>query len=335
MSPLSSSQAVPQHAAPVAVIGDAYINEVFDGDHRKGQGTTYVGGAGLTVATHLALLDVECVLIASIGNDEAGERVREHLAEHGVQLLPSVGRHATGHVRSRHSGGRTDSRFDDATKHRRIAFDDEQLAAIARAPYVAVAGFAFDDKKQQRKLLAAVRQPQNRLVLDPNPREGLFLDQDAFRRHFERHASSALLVHLGAGDADLIFHSPVDEVTSDLLDLGVGHVLATEGRNGSRWVNRSGIDVAAPIAFREEPVVDTLGAGDAVFAVAIASLVQEGVPMRGIEARAILHRAMELAGVAIRRGGPLLQDADEVPISVRRTITAQSVLESPKQRLAR
>ncbi|MGO2113122.1 MAG: carbohydrate kinase family protein [Pseudoclavibacter sp.] len=335
MSPLSSPQAIPTATAPVAVIGDAYIDEVFEGDKRKGTSAKHLGGAGLAVATDLALLGVDCALIASIGDDDGGRRIRDHLGEHGVRLLPTVGNHPTGHVRSVHVGGHTQSRFDEATRLRRIDFDDDQVAAIGAAPLVAVAGFAFDDKKQQRKLLAAVRQPQNRLVLDPNPREGLFHDQDKFRKHFERHASSALLVHLGSGDAELIFRSPVDEVTTDLLDLGASHVLATEGRNGSRWVNRAGLDVSAPIAFFDGPVVDTLGAGDAVLAVAIAALLREGVPQRDLEARAILHRAMALAGATIRNRGPHLHDADEVPVSARRATNAFRVLEQPPQRLVR
>ncbi|GGA66844.1 hypothetical protein GCM10011490_16880 [Pseudoclavibacter endophyticus] len=333
--PLSSPQAIPNVTAPVAVIGDVYIDEVFEGDDRRGASTEHLGGSGLAVATDLALLGVECMLIASVGDDAAGRRVRAHLDEHGIQFLPTVGSHPTGHVRSVHVQGRTHSRYDESTRLRRVDFDDAQLAAIGDAPYVAVAGFAFDDKKQQRKLLAAVRQPQNRLVLDPNPREGLFIDQGRFRRHFERHASSALLVHLGSGDAELIFRSPVDEVTSDLLDLGAGHVLATEGRNGSRWVNRAGLDVSAPIAYFDGPVVDTLGAGDAVLAVAIAALVREGVPRRELDARAILHRAMALAGATIRNRGPHLQDADEVPISAKRTSNAFRVLEEPRHRLVR
>ena len=217
----------------------------------------------------------------------------------------------------------TVSNFDEASRLRRIGFDDEQLDAIGRAPFVAVAGFAFDDKKQQRKLLAAVRQPQNRLLLDPNPREGLFLDQRKFREHFERHASSALLVHLGAGDADLIFHAPVDEVTSELLDLGAGHVLATEGQGGSRWVNRRGIDVHAPVSRHAGPIVDTLGAGDAVLAVAIAALVRDGVPGTDADARRVLEAAMALAGATIRHRGALLQDADEVPLLARRATAAR------------
>lgn len=326
---------MPRQTAPVAVIGDAYLDQIYEGDRRRGPSTTYVGGAGLGVATDLALLGIDCVLIASIGEDEGAERIRAHLDEHGIGLLPTTGRHPTGHVRSAHVGGRTVARFDEATRLRRIDFDETQVAAIGDAPLVAVAGFAFDDKKQQRKLLTTVRQPQNRLVLDPNPREGLLHDQANFRTNFERHASSALLVHLGTGDADLIFDSPVDEVTSDLLDLGAGHVLATEARTGSRWVNRVGVDVSAPVSFHERPVVDTRGAGDAVLAVAIAALVREGVPRRAADARAILLRAMEFAAVAVRNHGPHLRDADEVPLEVRRASQAHPLLDEPNHDPAR
>lgn len=315
MAPLSSPAARPDPASPVVVLGDAYVDDVYDS---RGQFlASFVGGSGVNVATDLVHLGLPCVLVTSFGDDEGGRRIREHLDDHGIPVRATIANGRTGLVKSTVSAGVTRSWFDERCRKRRIRFDDDQLAVIAAAPYVAVAGFPFDDRKQHRRLLEAVNQPQNRLLLDANPRAGLIDDLDEFRRNFERQASGALLVHLGTGDADLVFSSPIDEATSDLLDLGARNVLATEGRHGGRWVNRTGVDAWRPAVDPEGEIVDTLGAGDAAFAVAVESVATEGVPTTAPQASRLLDRAMAFAHATVRRQGGGVQDVEELPASVR------------------
>lgn len=316
MSPLSSSAALPVPGAPLVVIGDAYIDELYDG--RGHVLATFVGGSGVNVATDLAHLGVPTRLVTSLGDDEGAERITGHLEEYGIEVIPTRSDAGTGLVKNETVGGVTRSWFDDAARRRKVRFDEHQLEAIGVAPYVVVAGFPFDERKQQRRLLEAVRQPHNRLLLDANPRAGLIADLDEFRVNFERHASGALLVHLGTGDADLVFSSPIDEASSDLLDLGAANILATEGRHGGRWVNRHGIDSWVPAVEPDVQVADTLGGGDAAFAVAVEAVVRDGVPTTPADASRVLDRAMAFAGATVRRYGGGVQDVEELPSGARR-----------------
>ncbi|CAG7844568.1 Bifunctional protein HldE [Pseudoclavibacter triregionum] len=297
--------AAPEPLDPIAVLGDALVEELRP---RKAPARERPGGGALRVAIDLARLGDPCVLIAPLGKDDDGKALRRALRDAGVPLLPSVdAERGTGRVVLAEKKKRIDVEFSEAARGRRVRFDEVQQAAIARAPLVVVAGFPFDDRRQHRRLLEHLASPQLRLVLDANPRSGLVEDAAAYRANFERHASSALLVHLSSRDAELLFAAPLDEVTSHLLDLGAAHVLATEGEAGSRWVTREGIDVHVPIATGEGPIASPSGAGDLVTAVAASELARFGPPIDDAEARAILERAMALAAKAIRGESGVLE----------------------------
>lgn len=306
--PLAGSMPTPKASAPIAVVGDALVEELRE---KRRDPRERLGGAALRVACDLSALGSKAVLAAAIGADGDGTSIRRLLREHDVELLPTVDPdRGTGRQIIERRRRRDRLSFSEDAAARRIRFDLVQEAAIARAPIVVVAGFPFDDRKQQRRLLAAVAQPQNRLVLDANPREGLIADREAYRANLERHASSAFLVHLSSSDAELLFEAPIDEATSHLLDLGARHVLATEGSSGSRWVTRDGIDVHVPIRELPGEIVDLSGAGDAVTAVAADVLARFGGPGDEDEARIVLERAMALAARVIRRDDGILEEAD-------------------------
>src|ERR1700742_717888 len=71
----------------VVIIGDALIDEI----HRDGSVDTFVGGAALNVAVGWSVLGFPATLLAMIGDDADGERIRAFLVEHGVTLIPTIG----------------------------------------------------------------------------------------------------------------------------------------------------------------------------------------------------------------------------------------------------
>lgn len=71
----------------VVVVGDALIDELRNGDLVR----EFVGGAALNVAAGLAILGVRTTLIAMIGDDADGERIRSFLTSFGVELVPTIG----------------------------------------------------------------------------------------------------------------------------------------------------------------------------------------------------------------------------------------------------
>lgn len=287
-------------SARAVVVGDALIDELRD----DGGVREFVGGAGLNVAVGLARLGVPSALVAMVGDDEAGSRIRAYLDDFGVELLASGSAHGSSRAVSiRSAGGEPTYEFNRAAWERRLDFDDAQRRALADAEIAVVSCFPFDDEQQTDALAAAVA--GTRLAIDPNPRSGMLHDRDRFVTGFEMLAGRAALVKVGEDDATLLYGDSLDVLRTRLVDLGAAAVLATYGSGGAA-IDIGGFSTTRPISDLPGKIIDTMGAGDAAFAATIAGIV-DGSP-EGIDAWAdILQTAMDAAAATCRFEGALLR----------------------------
>ncbi|GAA1826014.1 PfkB family carbohydrate kinase [Agromyces salentinus] len=292
----------------VVVIGDALIDELRGPSGAR----EFVGGAALNVAVGLALLGEDVTLLAMLGDDEPGDRIRRYLADHRVRLVASPSPFGTSRaVSDRSDGGEPRYEFNDAAKARRISFGDDARAALDAADLVVVSCFPFDDVDQAAELRAAVERPHDRLVIDANPRAGMMHDRARFLAGFERLASEALLVKVGDEDAELLLEAPLDAFVARLRsgdDPGASGpaVLATEGREGAR-VHHGHLVVRTGIVDLPGPVIDTMGAGDATLSAVVHRIAVDGMPRSDAAWSAALGEAMEIAAATVRREGALLR----------------------------
>jgi fructokinase len=287
----------------VVVLGDALIDEIRTPESVE----EFVGGAALNVAVGLSTLGIPTTLIAMVGDDEAGARIRSFLDEHGVTLIATVGPNGTSRAVSERINGEPHYEFNKAAQERRIKFGAEERAALSEASLVVVSCFPFDDVAQAEELLGAVDRPEERLVIDPNPRSGMLHDRDSFRDTFDRLAAHTLLVKVGDDDAALLYGNTVAELSDHLLASGSGTVLSTAGKAGASIATESGVSAHAPIADLPGPIVDTMGGGDATLASVIQSLLESGTPSDADGWRAVLDRAMLIAAATCRHEGALLR----------------------------
>src|SRR5690606_5515785 len=110
-------------------------------------------------------------LIAMLGDDEAGEHIREYLADHDVALIASdAPRGSSRAIVTRDPGGEPAYLFNEAAQRRSIRYEREAIAAIAEADLVAISCFPFDEPDEVEALQQATRGA--RLAIDPNPRAG-------------------------------------------------------------------------------------------------------------------------------------------------------------------
>jgi fructokinase len=193
--------------------------------------------------------------------------------------------------------------FNDAARARRVRFGEAERRAIAAAPMTVVSCFPFDDAEEVAALAEAVRGV--RLAIDPNPRSGMLRDRAEFVRGFESLVPHCALVKVGEEDAALLYASDLDTVREQLIEAGAEAVLATAGAAGA-VLEADGSVVTAPITPLAGPVIDTMGAGDAVLASIVASMVTG--PMVDASAWAdALERAMSVAAATVRAHGALLR----------------------------
>lgn len=282
----------------VVVIGDALIDELRD---ERGV-RELIGGAALNVAVGLIRLGVPATLIAMVGDDEAGAHIRAYLRDYGVELRATPAP-VTARAVSVRSGAEPTYAFSDAARARRVRFGDAERAAIAAAPLTVVSGFPFDDRDQSEQLADAVS--GRRLAIDPNPRAGLLQDAEAFVRGFELLAAGAELVKVSDEDATLLYGSSLDALRARLIGVGARAVLATAGAQGA-VLECGPVVVSRPASPMPGRVVDTLGAGDAALAAAVAVLVS-GPPADEAGWGALLQSAMDVAAATCRFEGGLLR----------------------------
>lgn len=286
----------------VVVVGDALIDELRDSTGVR----EFVGGAALNVAVGLSRLGVPATLIAMVGDDEPGSRIRAYLDDYGVELLATPSPLGSSRaVSTRSPSGEPEYLFNDAAQQRRIRFGDAERAAIADAAMVVISCFPLDDAAQTAELAAAVDAASVALAIDPNPRAGMLHDREEFVRGFERLAAGAVLVKIGEDDARLLYRESVDWLRPRIADLGAGAVLATYGADGAA-VDAGPVAVARPVSQLPGRIVDTMGAGDAVLAATVAML-RDGLPADADAWEAVLRRAMDVAAATCRFEGALLR----------------------------
>lgn len=282
------------------VIGDALIDEIHDAAGVR----ELIGGAALNVAVGLRRLGVPATLIAMVGDDEAGDHIREYLADHDVRLIASEApRGSSRAIVQRGPGGEPTYSFNEAARRRGIRYDDEALRAVAAADLVAVSSFPFDVPAEVEALRGALSGA--RLALDPNPRSGMLADRAEFVRGFERVAADAELVKFGTDDAALLYAGDLDRARGRLRELGARAVLATAGAEGAVLDSDAGT-VTAGIAELPGPIVDTVGAGDATLAAVAAGLISTP-PQSRADWYALVQRAMVVAAATCRAEGGLLR----------------------------
>lgn len=292
--------------SPTAVvIGDALIDEIRDDAGVR----ELVGGAALNVAVGLRRLGVDTALIAMVGEDEAGDHIREYLVDHGVRLIESPApRGSSRAIVQRGSDGEPVYLFNEAAQRRSIRYSDEAREAIAVAGLVVTSCFPFDRADEVDALADALGDA--RIAIDPNPRTGMLGDREEFVRGFERLAKRSAIVKVGADDAAILYDGDLDALRARLRALGVGAVLATAGAEGAVIESDAGV-VTAPISDLPGRVVDTVGAGDATLSAVAASLVA-GQPAGAREWEELLVRAMDIAAATCRSEGGLLRTPESL-----------------------
>ena len=291
----------------VVVIGDALIDELRD-EHGVRE---FVGGAALNVAVGLTRLGVPTSLIAMVGDDEAGAHIRAYLSDFGVELIASPGPNGSSRaVSTRSASGEPVYEFNEAAQARALVFGDAELSALADASAVAISCYQFDNAAQTTALTEALERSSAMLAIDPNPRSGMMSDRAEFVRGFESLAPKATLVKVGEDDATLLYGEPLDALRSRLIDLGVDAVLATQGASGAT-IEAGEVVVTHPISDLPGRIIDTMGAGDAAFAAAVASLL-EGPPADEDAWHDALARAMDVAAATCRFEGALLRHPESL-----------------------
>ena len=299
----------------VAIVGDAMLDVYLRGDVerispeapvpvvRVRERKDALGGAA-NVAQNVAALGAACDLVAAIGSDAAGARLREMLGEIGADhsALVAVSRPTTTKTRVLARSQQV-VRFDEEDDSDLSAADvDRVLAAISRAVDSATAVVLEDYNKGvlvPRVITETIRMATARglpVIVDPKYRNFFVYRGATVFKPNRRELEAAL------GAAVNLEHP--EALPSTLARLGVEHLLLTLGEQGMALISADGTTVRVPTTARE--VYDVVGAGDTVTAY-LAVMLGAGATAR--EAAIVANFA---AGVEVAKLGAATVSPDEV-----------------------
>lgn len=267
----------------------------------------------MNVAVALGRLGHESHLLTSIGDDDRGRVIRDHLATSHVVLTPGSTRApstSTALAKLDHRGAATYT-FDlawnptlEALPENLDAVHSGSIAAVMTPGATAVAEFL--DRAAESALIS----------YDPNVRPALMGDPARARESIEAMISRADVVK--ASDEDIAWLYDLDPADGDALEetvdswrgLGPNLTVMTRGGEGAVAFHRTGRHTATPVRV---DVADTVGAGDTFSAGLIDGLLLHGVAgqsartrLQGLDSSTlgrILDHAARLAAVTVSRAG--------------------------------
>jgi rfaE bifunctional protein kinase chain/domain len=286
----------------VLVVGDAMLDRYWFGAVERispeapvpvvriGREEERPGGAA-NVAMNVKVLGAACTLLTVVGNDAAGRRLCELLAEHGVSTV--VG---------------TDAQLNTVVKLRvigrsqqllRIDFEnqpDHEVLQLMLADYerllpehdvVLLSDYGKGGLTHVARMIDLARQAAKPVLVDP--KGGDFSRYAGATAITPNRSELAQVVGQWQGEDDLL-----QRAEALRRSLGVQALLVTRSEEGISLFDAEG-HFRLPTEARE--VFDVTGAGDTVIGT-LAALLACGLPMRG--AAALANRA---AGIVVSRFG--------------------------------
>lgn len=265
----------------ITCLGDCLVDFL---PQREGEDVSgfslHVGGAILNVAVGLGRLGVPVAFAGKVSADFFGARIRSRLAAEGVDtrfLLASERPTTLAFVVRQHPEPEY-LFYGEATADTQLRADEMPPAFFTETALLHIGSTSLLRGTTPAAILTLARRLKGRalLSLDPNIRPSLIADEAAYRALLRALLALADLVKLS--EADLAWLVPGADTATEarrLLDLGPQVVVVTRGERGVFALTRAGLELSLP-AFAV-PVVDTVGAGDALAAGLLAGLWRAGV----------------------------------------------------------
>jgi fructokinase len=291
----------------IVVCGEALIDMVVDGD---GSRTPSPGGGPFNAARALARLEVPTAFLGRFSQDEYGRLLSDRLAADGGSLaLASFGPEPTTIAVARvGEHGLAEYEFSiqgTSAPNLTLEMIPPALPAGVAALHLGTLGLVLEP--MATSLTELIRRAGHRclVMLDPNVRPALATGP-GYRRRLEWVISQSTVVKASAEDLAWIFPG-LDQASAVrlLLDAGVRLVLVTLGAAGARGFTREGaVGVPAPPV----EVVDTIGAGDAFGAAALAwlydrDLLDPDLSLSLDQVETLLRFSCLVASLTCARGG--------------------------------
>jgi len=300
----------------IAVLGEALIDLIGGvGVHDQPCFYHYNGGCALNTATAAARLDCEVLYIGKLSHDMFGQQMQQYFTANNVKMvleLCNVPENSMiGFAKIDETGAASYVFYSEGTTVTKLSATEilDALKTFPEVKYLHVGSVAVALEESGTEILQALKKlgPHGPAIFfDPNVRPTVIEDFDAYRRRVLKIMKLSFLVKLSNEDLEFLYPEiSLPEAVQALLDLGAEHVVLTKGKHGLNWRSQSGLNVEVPAV--DNPIVDTVGAGDTVSGAILSYLAEHtigrGDPISAEQAKEALIFAAAAAAVTTSRKG--------------------------------
>jgi fructokinase len=295
----------------ILLVGESLVDIVSAPDGRTEE---HVGGSPANVALTLARLGRQAALLTTTGDDERGARIRQHLRDNGVQLLPDgpTDVPTSTAAATLGEGGQATYEFELAWQLAQETMDGVQatLGEYLCVHTGSIAAVLAPGAEQAGRLLDAAASTAT-ISYDPNARPAIMGSAESVRPHIEAMIARADLVKLSDEDAGWLYPDVgADELAGRVLEAGPSMLVLTRGGDGAvAWCGAGRTEIpSASVA-----VADTVGAGDSFSGALIDGLARQDLlgasrreDLRAIPLHAVreaLDHAAAVAAITVSRPG--------------------------------
>jgi fructokinase len=299
----------------VAILGEALIDFV-GGTNAEGKSLFYYynGGSALNTAIASARLENATLYIGKLSQDMFGKQMQAYFEANKVELVPwlcdAQENSMIGFAKLDAEGSASYVFYTAGTSV--TQFSAEEILRVLNSypiEYLLTGSVACALEESGSQILEALKAygpDKFNIILDPNVRPTVITEKERYLERIYQLVEIAYLVKLS--DEDLLYLFPeksLREGVASLLDLGAQEVVLTKGKDGLEWHNKEGVSVAVPAV--DNPIVDTIGAGDTVSGALLNFLkenkIGRGVSITAEQAEQALVLAAKAAAVTTSREG--------------------------------
>lgn len=275
-----------------------------------------VAGAEFNVAVGLSRLEHKVEYLTKVGNDPFGSRIINTMKKNGISsdYITISDTNTTGYMlKSKAVTGDPEIYYyrknSAASKVCRSDIDKIDFSGIKilhmTGIFPALSESTLDVAKY---LMELARSMDITVFFDPNIRPQLWQNREIMVKTINELALMSDYFLPGVKEGEILMGSCEPDVIADYyLSRGVRHIIIKIGKYGAFAADKDGSFICP--TFKEEKIVDTVGAGDG-FAAGVISAVNEGLTLKDAVLRGNAIGTLQIQSVGDNEGLPIREELE-------------------------
>ncbi len=299
----------------IGFLGEALI-DLIGGISTNGESLFhyYSGGCALNAATAAARLGSEVTYLGKLSQDMFGQQMKNYFLSNNVKVVEKftdVNENSMiGFAKLDAAGAASYVFYTEGTTINALRSDEiiDAMQSIEHLDYLHVGSVSIALEKSGTQILKALENMKTLplIFFDPNVRPTVIENFESYHERVLKIAAMASIIKLSHEDLEILFpHLGQEDALKKLFSGNVKIVLLTMGKDGLRWISKNGLDIS--VAAIDNPIVDTVGAGDTVSGATLTYLSEHRItdPLEIDKSRAteLMDFAVRCAAVTTSRKG--------------------------------